>query len=131
MRLGVHIAVLAIAVLLGFACAKHTAVKVTANYTGEPANDVFEAMKVGDVNAVASIIEKDASVLQAQDPHGRTLLHVAVLLDNANLVNLLLDKGMDPNIPDSAGSSPLAVLQESGSRTTNAKNALIKRGGRN
>ncbi|XP_014230836.1 ankyrin-1-like [Trichogramma pretiosum] len=48
--------------------------------------------------------------INAQDKSGRTPLHWALHKDAKNMVEWLLRKGADPNLPDKNGSTPLHVI---------------------
>lgn len=58
-------------------------------------------------------LDEDAEYVNAQDPEGRTALHYLFERKNADpdrtriLVNVLLSRGADPNMPDDGGNTPL------------------------
>jgi ankyrin repeat protein len=70
---------------------------------------VFEAVKTLDVEAVKALVDAKPALLTATDRPGRTLLHLACAADCAKLgvpdaaaarmVNFLLDRGLDIDIP--------------------------------
>ena len=55
---------------------------------------------------------QNGAKLTAADQHGRTLLHYAVLSENANLVMTLLKRGAQPDLRDSDGKDPMALAME-------------------
>lgn len=58
--------------------------------------------------------------LTAVDEHRRTLLHYAVMKDDANMVMMLLKRGVRPDTKDNDGRDPMtvAVEQENGDIVT-------------
>ena len=43
---------------------------------------------------------------------------------------MLVDKGLDPNVEDDAGTTPLGALDESGFRAPKGRQAIIAKGGK-
>ncbi len=60
--------------------------------------DVFAAIACNDVRQVARILQANPKAVWQRDRDGLPSLHRAVILDRREIVNLLLDKGCDPNI---------------------------------
>jgi ankyrin repeat protein len=64
----------------------------------EDADPLFDAAERGDVDRVRAIIDEDPARLNARKPpYEWTLLHSAAANGRAALVNLLLERGLDPN----------------------------------
>lgn len=60
--------------------------------------DIYAAIACNDRERVAAVVEADPRVLKSRNPSGRPALHRAVTLDRREIVELLLDKGCDPEI---------------------------------
>jgi len=59
---------------------------------------------------IGELLLKNGSNVNAQDKHGFTALHVAVLDGNLEVVNFLIDqKGIDLNIQDKTGCTPFML----------------------
>lgn len=63
---------------------------------------------------------QNGAKLTAADDHGQTLLHYAVTKDDANMVMMLLRRGVMSDIKDNEGKDPmsLAVEKENGDIVT-------------
>ncbi len=59
-------------------------------------------------------LPKPWSNVNAQDVSGNYLIHVAVLADHVELVNLLLDQGANPNVRNLAGETPVMLAVKNG-----------------
>eukprot|EP00201_Polytomella_parva_P011879 CAMPEP_0175056926 /NCGR_PEP_ID=MMETSP0052_2-20121109/10961_1 /TAXON_ID=51329 ORGANISM="Polytomella parva, Strain SAG 63-3" /NCGR_SAMPLE_ID=MMETSP0052_2 /ASSEMBLY_ACC=CAM_ASM_000194 /LENGTH=668 /DNA_ID=CAMNT_0016322045 /DNA_START=54 /DNA_END=2057 /DNA_ORIENTATION=+ len=68
---------------------------------------LFDAISQGDVSTSISLIERDASLLEAHTSWGATPLAVAAALGDTALVSELLVLGADPGACDSDGATPL------------------------
>lgn len=111
------------------ACSKSAPPVPEAAYSGNAAADIFEAVRVGDRAKVNEFLASDPAMLFAVDAQQRTLLHIAVLANQPKVVHLLVEKGMDPNVFDGTGATPLGLLEQSGMRAENAREAIIELGG--
>lgn len=69
--------------------------------------------EVGAVAVVMAILARPegASVVNAQDSAGRTLLHTAVAAQRLAMCRALLGCGADPTVRDRAGHTPLALAR--------------------
>ena len=71
---------------------------------------MFQAVKTGDFTAFKNALEKGA------DPRvkvsGQSLLHVAAKSASPEILEYLLNRGLDPNEKDRGGITPLAWLSE-------------------
>ena len=67
--------------------------------------DIYAAIAIGNRKRVAAIVEADPGILKRRNPSGRPALHRAVTLDRREIVQLLLDKGCDPEISSQEGNS--------------------------
>ncbi len=128
MRIGFMILVSAMTVST-LACSKGAPPVPEAVYSGNPASDIFEAVRVGDRAKVNEFLDSDPTVLASLDMQQRTLLHVAVLANQPKMVHLLVERGLDPNVFDGTGATPLGLLEQSGMRAEDARKAIIDLGG--
>jgi len=75
----------------------------------DPVLELFHAARTGDVQRAAALLTAEPALARLRTPDGETALHAAVGLRQAELVELLLSAGADPNAPDAAGRTPLHV----------------------
>lgn len=97
-------------------------------YSGDPVADFATARRVGDTGKVERLIDSDPSLLKLTDEQGQTAMHYAALGNQPRVIALLKDKGMDLNVRDFEGRTPLTVLEDSGFRYEEARDALLKMG---
>ncbi|WP_265041633.1 ankyrin repeat domain-containing protein [Wolbachia endosymbiont (group B) of Melanostoma mellinum] len=69
-------------------------------------NELFAAVRSGDANQVADLINKGDDV-NARDNRGNTPLHLAVLADKLQVVEKLIERGADINAKNNHGGTPL------------------------
>ena len=55
---------------------------------------------------------QNGAKLTSADDRGQTLLHYAVTKDEANLVMMLLRRGVSPDIKDNEGKDPMSIAVE-------------------
>lgn len=55
---------------------------------------------------------QNGAKLTAADDQGQTLLHYAVTKDDANMVMMLLRRGMKPDAKDKDGKDPMSLAME-------------------
>lgn len=67
----------------------------------------------GDVVSAETLINVGATI-DATDAQLRTPLHYAVMRQHAHCVGLLKERGANPELPDSRGSSPCDLAETSG-----------------
>jgi ankyrin repeat protein len=78
-------------------------------------NQIFVAIKAGDVNTVREMLDKDPTLIARRDAEfGATPLHWAALKGYESIVGLLLARGADPTAVNSAGETPLTVAERGG-----------------
>jgi uncharacterized protein len=65
------------------------------------------AAKFGAVSDVEKILNRDITAINMQDDEGMTPVACAVVQDQIDVVQFLLDNGADPNIPNKNGLTPL------------------------
>jgi ankyrin repeat protein len=126
MQQTLYTACLVCTVCLALACSSST---TDTAYTGDTGADLDSAIRAGDVQTVRRMIEENPAVLEMRDAQGWTLLHYAVLSDQAAMVDLLVEKGMDPNVQDHFGMTPLALLEDTGYRADAGRAAIRRHGG--
>jgi ankyrin repeat protein len=90
---------------------------------------IIKAAKAGDLATVRTLLENDASLVDARDSDGSTPLHCAAWKGHANVVTLLLDNGADVNAKntnDHWGDTPLHAAAHGNQRA--AAEVLLARG---
>jgi ankyrin repeat protein len=60
--------------------------------------DAFAAIACNNVPRMIEIVRADPKVGETRDPDGRPALHQAVTLDRREIVELLLEQGIDPDV---------------------------------
>ncbi|MBL7647366.1 MAG: ankyrin repeat domain-containing protein [Candidatus Hydrogenedentes bacterium] len=101
------------------------------NYTGDIVGDFVIALQAGDTEKVRELLKTDSTLAELRDETGQSPLHYAVLSNSVPLVELLIDEGIDPNVKDNEGRTPLTVLEDSNLRLDAARDALKDAGGTN
>ena len=81
---------------------------------GAGGTPLLAALTIGDVETALKLIREDASVIddRLSDTRVDSPLHMAVKIGNEKVVELLLEKGMDIDTPNSMGHTPLALAPE-------------------
>lgn len=83
---------------------------------------LHRAAKAGNVEKVRNELSNDASDINKKDEIGYTPLHYACQKEDSILVEVLLKKGADPNVPTSqrgyTNSTPLRMAYQSGDART-------------
>jgi ankyrin repeat protein len=88
--------------------------------------DVFQALRKGDVEAVKALVDKSPQILDSRDSDGMTALHHAARDGNAALINYLVNKGAKTEIQNNHGQTPLHLAAIFDRKDAVA--ALVKRG---
>ncbi len=101
------------------------------SYTGDIVGDFVIALQAGDTEKVRELLKTDSSLSELRDETGQSPLHYAVLSNSVPLVELLIEEGIDPNVKDNEGRTPLTVLEDSNLRLDAARDALKDAGGTN
>ncbi len=76
---------------------------------------LFRAVKIGDAQAVKAIIRAGADV-NARDGDGYSLLHVAALGDNKEIIEIFIKAGISVNVKDKCNNIPLHMAAARGSK---------------
>jgi ankyrin repeat protein len=66
-----------------------------------------QLLRAGQSQAVAKMVAAEPSMVNVKGPSGSTPLMFAALYSDVATMQLLLDKGADPNTPNAAGATPL------------------------
>jgi ankyrin repeat protein len=88
--------------------------------------DIFEALRKGDIQTVKALVEKSPGILDSRDGDGNTPLHYAAMNGNAEFIIYLLDKGAKLELQNAQVKTPLQVAAMN--NRSEAVAALIKRG---
>ena len=68
---------------------------------------MWEAVNEGNVATVEEAIENGRDLSSVDRSNGQTLLHAAAINGDADMVDVFLANGLDPNQKDSSGRCPL------------------------
>ena len=82
-------------------------------------------------NIVQLLLDNGASI-EARTTgfdEGWTVLHSAAIVDNVKLVQMILDRGLDVNVTDASGLTPLGLATARGFKNTDAMEELKRNGG--
>lgn len=71
-----------------------------------------------EVNTLKPLIQNDPSKVNYQNKAGLTPLHIAITKYNEGMINLLIEKGADPNIFDNEGNTAITTAVRVGLCTT-------------
>jgi ankyrin repeat protein len=88
--------------------------------------EIFDALRKGDVHAIKALIEKSPEVLDFRDGAGSTPLHYAAIGGSAEFINYLIDKGARLELQNAEQKTPLHLAAIFDKRDAAA--ALLKRG---
>lgn len=101
------------------------------SYSNDPVEDFVRAVEFGDAAKVAALLSQQPALIDLRDAAGQTAIHYAVVHNNPRVIEVLVEHGMDPNIRDFNGHTPLSVLEDSGIRAEDARKTLMRLGGTN
>ncbi len=74
----------------------------------------FSACKFGDVEKVSEILHYKPNMSNSINNKGIPALHLAVLSNNTNIVNLLISYGADVNVKDKYGNTAKQIAEYRG-----------------
>ena len=77
-------------------------------------NHFHSSTCLGNKQEVKKILKKHPRLICSIDKAGFTVLHIAACLNHQELVELFLEKGADPNIPNDLGLTSLLSASKSG-----------------
>ena len=83
------------------------AAETDTSFVPERDGPLFEARKEGTVEAVAQALAAGANINAASPSHGQTTLFNAIVFQQADIVDFLLDEGADPHVKQKMGFSAL------------------------
>lgn len=83
---------------------------------GDPRIEIRESAKKGSLGKVKALLEGDPNLIHSRDTLGVSLLHLAAANGRKDVAELLLNNGLNANIPDNYRSTPLHMAATSGSR---------------
>jgi ankyrin repeat protein len=105
--------------------------EIETNYSGDTLQDFSAALTAGDVKKVSTLLDVEPSLLELRDGEGLTPIHYAARKNRAEVITLLVERGMDPNVRDNAGRTALTLIDEEGLRLDAAREVLLDHGGTN
>ncbi len=71
------------------------------------AQEIFDAVKAGDLARTKALVEKDASLVRARDASGNTPLHAAAIVGSVPMTDWLLSKGAEIDADNLESMTPL------------------------
>ncbi len=74
---------------------------------GAQGQEIFDAVRVGDIAKVRELIEKDPKLVAFRNANQINPLHVAAVYGRADIARFLIEKGAEINPPDESYYSPL------------------------
>lgn len=77
------------------------------NFSGRGATPIFFAIPDGHLDCLKVFIDHDESAIHSVDSYGANLLHWASAFNQKNIAKYLLEKGIDVNLRDKNGNTPL------------------------
>ncbi|KAF5295152.1 hypothetical protein FQR65_LT10540 [Abscondita terminalis] len=78
---------------------------------------LYESVSTGDLESVTSYLESDTKIDEVLDNLGNTLLHVASMNQQMDVIRFLLEKGADPCLRNQKQQTPYSCTQEKDVRT--------------
>jgi ankyrin repeat protein len=87
------------------------------------AQEIFDAIRGGNIAKVKELVEKDLQLVKARNARQSTPLHVAVDSDNESMTRYLIEKGSDVNALNSNEWTPLFYA-----KTINIARLLVDKG---
>ena len=69
--------------------------------------EVFEAVKAGDLAKVKMLVDKDPEIINAKNRDGMTILFAAVAYPRVEIAEYLISKGADVNVQNEFNTTPL------------------------
>jgi ankyrin repeat protein len=72
-----------------------------------PQEALMEAVALGSCSTVKALLEAHKDMLKTPAPGEKSPLHRAVMINEKEIMQLLLEHGASPGEPDSAGATPL------------------------
>lgn len=112
--------------LMAFALAA-ASTPVAAQYVSD-VEPFLTAVRERDGNKATGYLESRPAVLNARNLKGETALNIVIARSDELWTKFLLGKGADPNLPDSAGNTPLMTAARVG--YTEAVDLLLQLGSR-
>ena len=71
------------------------------------AQEIFDAIRANDLQKVKILIESDKTVVKLKGGYGDTPLHIAALVDNEKIAQLLIERGADLEVQNGSFYTPL------------------------
>lgn len=103
--------------------------EIETDYSGDSVQDFSAALSAGDVEKVSTLLDAEPTLLELRDGDGLSPIHYAARKNRAEVISLLIERGMDPNVRDAAGRTALTLIDEEGLRLDEAREVLLEHGG--
>lgn len=72
-------------------------------------NELYEAIEIGDLSLVNEIISRKVGLIYEKDEYGFTVIHAVANVDDEELANIILGKGLDVNTKNDDGITALHI----------------------
>lgn len=73
-------------------------------------SDLYEAIEIGDLELINEIISGKPDVIYGQDEYGFTAIHAVASIDDEEIANIILNKGLDINAKNDEGITALHIV---------------------
>lgn len=93
-----------------------TAFVAVITFTGIRGQDIHDAVKRKDFQALQSLLKEHPDFINLKDESGRTPLHLAAERVDFDIVNLLVENGADVNAKDNSQQVPLHLTAFQGNK---------------
>ncbi|MGG3928307.1 ankyrin repeat domain-containing protein [Metabacillus fastidiosus] len=77
-------------------------------------NHLFYLTEIDEFEEIKNILRKNPSLISGRDQYGFSILHAAVMTENEELVEYLIEMGADVNAKNDEGISPLHIVLDEG-----------------
>ncbi|MED4531271.1 ankyrin repeat domain-containing protein [Metabacillus fastidiosus] len=77
-------------------------------------NHLFYLTEIDELEEIKNILRKNPSLISGRDQYGFSILHAAVMTENEELVEYLIEMGADVNAKNNEGICPLHIVLDEG-----------------
>jgi ankyrin repeat protein len=93
-----------------------------------PAGEIHKAAAAGDLGKVKTLLEADATLLDAKDDNGDTPLYYACIRHKVAVANFFIEKGADVNSRNNSGFAPLHAANSTYGQDLDLIQRLVAKG---